>query len=100
MVRDGRALGPTCGILTQDVFSLPRKLRCRLEHVKQAGVVPDQILSCVRQQIRGYVVDLCSVVGCVPADAEDAVVQLEGLFRDNPPEAQLKQALDATLRAP
>lgn len=96
--RDGRALGPTCGLLTQNVFQLPRKLNCTLAHVRQAGVVPDQILSCVRQQVRGYVVDLCSVVGCVPAGADDDVARLETLFREPPPELQLRQALEETMR--
>ena len=97
--RDGRQLGPTCGLLTQDVFALPRKLDCRVEHVRRAGVVPDRILSCVRQQIRGYVVDLCSVVGCVPEDAESAVQQLDAVFRDRPTEIQLKEALEETFRS-
>lgn len=96
LIRDARPFGPTCGILIQNVFKLPRKLNCKPDHVRQAGVVPDKILSCVRQQVRGYVVDLCSVVGCVPENAEAAVARLETVFQASPPAAQLIQALEQT----
>ena len=67
MSRDGRDLGAACGLLTQNVFRLPRKRKCLRRDVEIAGVVPDGILSCVRQQVRGYVIDLCSVIGCTPS---------------------------------
>ncbi len=82
LCRDQREQGPTCGLLTQNVYSLPRKLPCRIEQVRQAGVIPDRIKSCVRQQLRGYVTDVCSVVGCMPDDKEQAVNELEDLLRN------------------
>jgi hypothetical protein len=42
-----------------------------------AGVRPDQINSAVRQQVNGYVVDLNSVIGVVPVDAEAEVAAVE-----------------------
>lgn len=97
-VRDSRDLGPTCGILVQDVFQLPRKLRGTLVQLQQAGVVPDRILSCVRQQVRGYVVDLCSVVGCVPAEANTEIARLEQLFRGPEADDMILPALAKTLK--
>jgi hypothetical protein len=97
-VRDGRTLGPTCGLLSRDVFRMPRKLSGRLAHVRQAGVLPDRLGSCVRQQVRGYVIDLCSVVGCVPVEAEETVVRLERLFREIPPGDEWRPVLEETLR--
>ena len=97
VVRDGGAVGPTCGVLVQNVAALPRKLSCKREQVEAAGVVPDKILSCVRQQMRGYVVDLCSVVGCQPVNAEADVVRLEALMHSGAPSAALQQALEETL---
>lgn len=97
VVRDNGAVGPTCGVLIQNVATLPRKLSCKREQLEAAGVVPDQILSCVRQQMRGYVVDLCSVVGCQPVNAEADVARLEGLVREGSPSAELQQALEETL---
>lgn len=81
--------GPTCGLLTQNVQKLPRKLDCRLEQIIEAGVVPDQILSCVRQQHRGYVIDLCSVKGCQPVDAEPEVNRLTQLLQPHTPDAEI-----------
>ncbi|CAA0102443.1 Uncharacterised protein [Zhongshania aliphaticivorans] len=76
VTRDGENVGASCGILKQNVAKLPRKLDCRIEHIRDAGVQPDKILSCVRQQRRGYVIDLCSVVGCQPSNAENEVTEL------------------------
>ncbi len=98
LTRDGRDSGPTCGILTRNVHKMPRKLDCRLGHIREAGVVPDQILSCVRQQVRGYVIDLCSVVGCVPDDAEETVAGLEMIFRNRPSDERIGSVLEETLQ--
>ncbi|MEM6729148.1 MAG: hypothetical protein AAF618_11660 [Pseudomonadota bacterium] len=47
------------------------------EHdLTRAGVLPDRIKSCLRQQIRGYVSDLNSVVGVMPIDADEEVAEL------------------------
>jgi len=80
-IHDGVERGPTCGLLTQNVHKLPRKRNCKLKHIIEAGVAPDKILSCVRQQHRGYVIDLCSVVGCQPQDAEPEINNLTNLLK-------------------
>ncbi|MCF7837069.1 MAG: hypothetical protein K9N49_00400 [Candidatus Marinimicrobia bacterium] len=97
-VRDARALGPTCGLLSENVFRMPRKLPGLSSQLRQAGVVPDRLGSCLRQQVRGYVIDLCSVVGCVPTHAEETVLQLERLFREIPPGDEWRPVLEETLR--
>ncbi len=96
--RDEEHLGPTCGFLTENVRRLRPKLRCRQEHLEAAGVRPDKITSCIRQQMRGYVVDLCSVAGCLPEHAAEEVAQLEALFRECESDETLKQELTLTLR--
>lgn len=98
--RDEETLGPTCGFLTEDVTRLRPKLRCRVEDVESAGVRPDKIMSCIRQQMRGYVVDLCSVVGCVPIDAEAETARLESRFGECESDEELKHELQHTLAAP
>ena len=100
LIIDSVEMGPTCGLLTQNVHKLPRKLDCKLEQIVKAGVVPDHILSCVRQQLRGYVTDLCSVKGCQPFEAEDEVKTLEKLFNTEMPDNELIQALEKTLNRP
>lgn len=40
---------------------------------RATGVAPDRTQGCIRQQIRGYVSDLNSVVGVMPVDAESEV---------------------------
>ena len=61
------------GIFTEDVTRLPEKQDASEEDVMACGVQVDRIKSCVRQQLNGYVVDLNSVVGVVPVDADDEV---------------------------
>ncbi|GHB44064.1 hypothetical protein GCM10007094_36620 [Pseudovibrio japonicus] len=60
----------TCGIIIENLHRYPRKKTTAADEMKAAGVVPDQINSCIRQQIRGYVSDLNSVVGVMPQDAQ------------------------------
>lgn len=95
--RDGEELGPTCGIRTQNVDKLPRKLDCRIEHIQDAGVHPDKILSCVRQQRRGYVIDLCSVVGCQPKNAEEDVAQLLAALNEEKNDHNILKLLEQIL---
>lgn len=92
--------GPTCGIFTQDVRKLPRKRTCTLQQIINAGVVPDQILSCVRQQQRGYVIDLCSVKGCQPASADGDIGDLENLLASAVADEELLSALEKSLNSP
>lgn len=58
------------GIVVENLGRYPRKRPATLEQLEAAGVVPDRTSSCLRQQIRGYVSDLNSVVGVKPVAAE------------------------------
>ena len=71
-----RIFGPsseTAGIMIEDINQLPPKTDATEEEIVAAGVTPDGIRSCVRQQIRGYVSDLNSVRGVMPVDAEEEI---------------------------
>lgn len=83
LYRDNEALGPSHGFRSRNVRRMRPKLRGRLEHLEAAGVRPDKIMNCVRQQVRGYVIDLCSVVGCIPTDAEDPTARIEALLHEH-----------------
>jgi len=67
------------GVMVENLRNYSRKRRATLEQLEAAGVVPDRTSSCLRQQIRGYVSDLNSVVAVKPVAAEIEVmhVQLE-----------------------
>jgi hypothetical protein len=72
--------GETAGILIEDINKLPAKRDATEEEIIAAGVTPDRIKSCVRQQIRGYVSDLNSVVGVIPTGAGDEIRSLLDWF--------------------
>jgi len=63
----------TAGIQIEDINQLPQKTNATEDEIIAAGVTLDRIKSCVRQQIKGYVSDLNSVVGVMPVDAEDEI---------------------------
>lgn len=65
------------GLRMADVTKLPGKRNATEQEIVHAGVIPDPTLSCIRQQTNGYVVDLSSVVGAMPVDAEREVCELE-----------------------
>ena len=67
----------TFGIMVENLGQYPRKRPATLEQIEAAGVVPDRTSSCLRQQIRGYVSDLNSVVGVRPAAAEAEVQRVQ-----------------------
>ena len=73
-IRDGVALGPTMGVRWEHAELLPPKVPATDGDLLAAGVRPDRIRSCVRQQLNGYVIDLSSVIGVQPIDAEDDIV--------------------------
>jgi hypothetical protein len=64
------AWSETTGILIEDIGKLPPKPEATETEILAAGVTLDGIKSCVRQQIRGYVSDLNSVLGVMPVAAE------------------------------
>lgn len=75
--------GCTAGIMVEDLNHLPRKWRkATAQQMLDAGVRPDRILSSVRQQIRGYVSDLNSVVGVMPMNADQEIQRLTDVLRD------------------
>jgi hypothetical protein len=65
------------GLMIEDAASKPPKPPATEAELIAAGVRPDHIRSAVRQQVNGYVVDLNSVIGAIPIDAEAAVAALE-----------------------
>ncbi len=71
--RNEMPLGPTAGLVTENVELLPARRDCDDGMMIAAGVQPDRIRGSVREQIRGYVFDLCSVVGVQPIDATDEI---------------------------
>ena len=52
-----------------------------LDELMAAGVMPDRVLSCVREQIKGYVSDLNSVVGVTPSESNSLVAEIEEYVR-------------------
>jgi hypothetical protein len=77
--RDGPRLDRSfaAGFMVENAaLKRPRPAAMRSQLI-DAGVCPDQIDSAVRQQVNGYVVDLNSVVGVVPVDAEAEVAAVE-----------------------
>lgn len=68
----------TAGIMIEDINKLPPKADATEEEIIAAGVTIDGIRSCVRQQIKGYVSDLNSVIGVMPVDAEE---EIEAILR-------------------
>lgn len=67
----------TVGVMLADLTRYPRKRRTTEAQMIAAGVTPDKIRSALRQQIRGYVSDLNSVVGAMPIAGEQDVSLLE-----------------------
>lgn len=71
-----------------------------MSQIHEAGVIPDKIRSCVRQQRRGYVIDLCSVVGCQPKNAEEEITQVLTGLNEEKNDQNLVQLLEQTLKTP
>lgn len=73
----------TAGIMVENLNHLPRKWRrVTAQQMLDVGVQPDRIQSSIRQQIRGYVSDLNSVVGVMPINAEQEIRQLTDALRN------------------
>lgn len=72
-----RSASRSFGLTVEDLRNYPRKAKATLEQIEAAGIVADRTRSCLRQQIRGYVSDLNSVVGVMPVDAEMEVRQIQ-----------------------
>lgn len=65
------------GLFIDDLNAYPPRVPVTMCEMLSAGVQPDKIQSCLRQQINGYISDLNSVVGVMPTDAEKRISQLE-----------------------
>ena len=97
-VRDGVRMGATAGLISENVERLPRKLRCREQDLAEAGVQIDKFRASVRQQLRGYVIDLNAAVGLTPIDGEADVAQT--LARIGDLRAQRAAAAAPVIEAP
>lgn len=67
----------TFGLKIDNVFDLPHKAEATKREIQSAGIILDKSESCWRQQKNGYVVDLNSVCGVMPADAENEIQKLD-----------------------
>jgi hypothetical protein len=88
--RDGHRLDRSfaAGFMVENAALKPPRPAATQNQLIDAGVCPDQINSAVRQQVNGYVVDLNSVIGVVPVDAEAEVVAVE---------AQIAEAMSSNI---
>lgn len=67
----------TAGIIVDNLQRYTPKDETTESAMRVAGVEPDRLRSCIRQQINGYVSDLNSVVGVMPMNAEQEVSDIE-----------------------
>lgn len=73
----------TAGMFVENLkWRLPKR-KTTENDLTRAGVFPDRINSCLRQQIRGYVSDLNSVVGVMPINAEAKVKSMEAMMENH-----------------
>lgn len=74
---DAIAPGKSAGVCVDNLETYGNKRDTTKREMIRAGVEPDRIRSSLRQQIRGYISDLNSVVGVMPLNADGEVVRLE-----------------------
>ncbi|OGT98344.1 MAG: hypothetical protein A2X80_12610 [Geobacteraceae bacterium GWB2_52_12] len=63
----------TAGIVIDNLNGYVKKNNTEIRELEQANVLPDKSLSCLRQQINGYVSDLNSVVGVMPVGLDHEI---------------------------
>ncbi len=73
-------LGWTCGYEIDNHYHHVEKCPASREDCFSAGVIPERIESCIRQQINGYVSDLNLVIGVLPVGGELAVERIQNLY--------------------
>ncbi len=73
--------GCSVGMYITNVHRLKRRERVTESEFKQAGVLLDKLGSSLREQIRGYVSDLNSVVGSRPAGHETEIAALSSVMK-------------------
>ena len=64
------------GIYIDNLNNYPEKQEATIPEIIRAGVQPDKILSCYREQVKGYVSDLNSVVGVMPIGKEKEIFEV------------------------
>ena len=81
VIRDGIPVGQGFGIISEDANRLRRRLwPATRSDLTRARVSLDRFRASTRTQIRGYVVDLCSVDPVRPLHAEAEVAEVSGIF--------------------
>lgn len=70
------------GLFIENLHNYPAKKPATEDCMLRAGVIPDRIRSCIRQQINGYVSDLNSVVGVTAKNSEYEIKRLERILLD------------------
>lgn len=68
----------TAGIVIDNLNGYAKKNNTEIHELEQANVLPDKSLSCLRQQINGYVSDLNSVVGVMPVGLD---LEIEAVYK-------------------
>lgn len=63
----------TAGIVIDNLNGYEKKNNTEIHELEPANVLPDKSLSCIRQQINGYVSDLNSVVGVMPVGLDHEI---------------------------
>lgn len=74
---EGIAPGMSAGVWIDNLETYAEKRKTTEKEMVRAGVAPDRTRSSLRQQIRGYISDLNSVVGVMPVNADGEVSRLE-----------------------
>lgn len=70
------------GLRIADAKRLPAREPVTEAEMLAAGVRPDGIRSCLRQQLNGYVTDLNSVIGAIPLEAEAETAAIAARIRE------------------
>jgi len=77
----GLLSGCAAGVIVENIYKLKTKVDAKETDLTQAGVITDKINSAIRQQIRGYVSDLNSVVSARLIEPESRVDSLANMLK-------------------
>ena len=73
--------GPAVGVNVANIKKLRTKPDATIDDLTKAGIITDKINSAIRQQIKGYVSDLNSVVSVSLMEHDDAIKDLAEMLR-------------------
>lgn len=73
--------GPAVGVNVANIKKLRTKPDATIDDLTKAGIISDKINSAIRQQIKGYVSDLNSVVSVSLMEHDDAIKDLAEMLR-------------------